>query len=287
LRRSFNDGWIVHMPEPLIKDGKTFLPLERGAEISEELLAQAQWGQKTAPTKIYIALPGEYIPGDDLTKASGERRLIRAEGDEVVFNNGHIPLRRNARGEVIEWRNDIFLPTDAKGKSKGAEIRDRDYRRITKGIEDALIPGFNGGEYYPRDYGIYLPLPNPQAVIKLDHPIYIVDAFGPGDHQWLDQPVLRLQKKDDVWRIAGGINGPEFNHTWTTLGSLAQMDRGEARFHAQLALKRSERRFKLRHLGLLIRNLPGRLFLGLFAGRWISRPETPRRGSNSSRHTPT
>jgi hypothetical protein len=49
------------MAQPLIKSDIKYDPVEIGSVVPDEWLKDAQWTQKTAPTKIFTALPGEHI----------------------------------------------------------------------------------------------------------------------------------------------------------------------------------------------------------------------------------
>jgi len=227
-----------------------------GTEVPSEVHFSVWWGQKTLPTKIFTALPGE-----DISQTSGERKTTFAKGGEIVFDNGKIPLERTLTGRVTQSRHDAFIPTAPDGTLTGLEIRNRDYRLIAKGVEAANC----GGEQLARDYSYYLPKPNPQLILHLNEPVYIPDAFGKGDHQFLDEPVLRLDLRDGNFFVKGGLNGPEAEHSWTELCSFDDHTLEEVRLVAEGALVQSEKEFVRSH----IRSLPMRVELG----RMRSSPE--------------
>lgn len=256
---------MTDTPQPIKKGEITYLPLPLGTEVPEAVHFSVWWGQKTLPTKIFTALSGE-----DISQTSGERKTTFAKGGEIVFDNGQIPLERTLAGSIKSSRHDAFIPTAPDGTPTGLEIRDRDYRRIAKGVEAAHCGGLNGGEDFARDYSYYLPKPNPQLIIHLNEPVYIPNAFGKDDHQFLDEPVLRLDLRAGKFFVKGGLNGPEAEHSWTELCSFEDHTLEEVRLLAEGALIQSEKQFVRAHRLEVIRSLPTRWELG----RLKSRPES-------------
>ena len=227
------------MSKTIEKDGVVYFTMRKGDVVPDELLRFAHWGQKTHPTKIFKAEPGEMI-----IQPSGERHGIVAKGDEFVFDNGEIPVSFDEDGNVTETRHDIYVPTE-DGRPTGDAIRQNSYHEIAQSSEAVTIETERGNYAVTRSFGMYLPLPNPQVSLELYTPVCLLNSFGEGDHQWTESAILRIKRNESSeWVISGAINGPEFKHTWTNLGSLHDLSPDQARENAILALNAKEESYR-------------------------------------------
>ncbi|MBK7363444.1 MAG: hypothetical protein WBK55_08630 [Alphaproteobacteria bacterium] len=90
-----------------------------------------------------------------------------------------------------------------------------------------------------------------------------------GDHQWLDDAVLRVHQKDGAWVIKGGINGPEYDHTRATLGSMQEMSSDQAHDKAEDALSHALKKCQRMHALEVLKSIGTRIELG----RLLTKPD--------------
>lgn len=164
------DGIIYH----LVDTNKLTTLFDK---ISEKVV----FGKKTAMTKAYIAKPGEEI----VTRHdSGEETHYKAQGGEVVFDNGG---------------GDKFVPRDEEGKSNGAQLLKDKYELQRGSLESG------DAEYIP------LSKPSKLLIGINPDPIRIVNPWGPGSTQ--DLPAGSALKLDGI--KVTGIEKSAFEKTWS------------------------------------------------------------------------
>lgn len=147
----------------------------------EELGRQVEFGKKTALTKAYFAKPGEEI----VTRHdSGEETHYKAQGGEVVFDNGG---------------GDKFVPRDEEGKSNGAQLLKDKYELQRGSLESG------DAEYMP------LSIPSKLLIGINPDPIRIMNPWGAGSTQ--DIPAGSTLKLDG--NKVTGIEKTAFEKTWS------------------------------------------------------------------------
>lgn len=146
----------------------------------------ATYGMKTAPTFAFRAKQGQKVitsQGDNVETS------FTCDGGEVIFVN------RLPNGQM-----DIYVPRDGAGNPAGEQILAKDYWPLSGDLD--------------RPAGaLFQPKASPARILfeAVEQPTVIIDAYGPGNHQFLDTGA--------TLKIAGnsvtGINKAAFDATWS------------------------------------------------------------------------
>ena len=143
----------------------------------------ATFGMKTAPTFAFRAKAGQKI----VTSQGGNvEASFECKGGEIVFVN------RLPNGQM-----DIYVPRDGAGNSTGEQILKTGYTLLSGDLDRGAL---------------FRPSAAPSKILfeAIKEPTVIVDAFGPGNHQFLGEGA--------TLKIAGtsvtGINQAAFDVTW-------------------------------------------------------------------------
>ena len=153
----------------------------------------ATFGKKTKPTLVRVAKAGEEIitsPG-----AVEESRTV-AKGGEMIFVN-----------RLPNGKEDAFIPRDGSGVANGQQVLDQRYE---------LVGGDVNGEG-----ALFRPKGAPSRLLHevVDRPTVIKDAWGPGQHQFLDKGATL---KTENGRVTG-IDKAAFDETWNITDQAGQV----------------------------------------------------------------
>lgn len=148
---------------------------------------EATLGKKTKDTLVKAAAPGEVIVTNPGTT---EESHVTAKGGELIFIN-----------ELPGGKKDRYIPRAPDGTPNGQNILSEAYELVSGDVNRA------GAYYRPKG-------PPSQILHEaVSRPSVILEAWGPGSHQFLTKgATLKL----DNGRVTG-IDKNALNETWSVL----------------------------------------------------------------------